>query len=69
MVVLAVMEKFRDCGAHRKGVSSLPIGNAHSGPQSATAAGLCMNEKVPPLEGHSPTSPILGCRVQTADPG
>lgn len=63
MVVLAVMEKDRDCGAHKKDVSSLPIGNALSGPLSTTAAGLCMNEKVPPLEGHSPTSPIPGCRV------
>lgn len=63
--VLAVMEKGRDCGAPQKGC----VISSHWGrtPRaSAAAAGLCTNEKAPPLESHSPPDPA---RAQRADPG
>lgn len=64
-VVLAVIEKGRNCGAPQKGYIIAAPGDR----ASATAAGLCMNEKAPPLESHSPLHACqrAGCREQTHD--
>lgn len=58
----------RTVGPHRRDMSSLLVGDTHPGPLSIPA-GLCVNEKAPPLEGHRAALLVPDCRVWREDLG